>query len=207
MLSDIWQNNEIVLRELGATRMRYSLRLHPDTVFSAVIEIEVEVARPRSGSLDLAYIVTGNIGDLVMPALAVGGRTDDLWQHTCFEAFVRNVSDEDYYEFNFAPSTQWASYGFSAYRSGMRVAAEIDTPRITVATSPGQYILQARLELDQVPPSPPSVRGGGEKRPIWRLGLSAVIEQTGGVQSYWALTHPPGKADFHHSDCFAVELA
>jgi hypothetical protein len=40
----------------------------------------------------------------------------------------------------------------------------------------------------------------------WRLGLSAVIEETSGRISYWALAHPPGKADFHHSDCFAHEL-
>ena len=42
---------------------------------------------------------------------------------------------------------------------------------------------------------------------IWRLGLSAVIEETNGDTSYWALAHPAGKADFHHADCFAYELA
>jgi hypothetical protein len=41
---------------------------------------------------------------------------------------------------------------------------------------------------------------------VWRLGLSAVIEETNGTISYWAVAHPPGKADFHHSDCFALEL-
>jgi hypothetical protein len=40
----------------------------------------------------------------------------------------------------------------------------------------------------------------------WRLGLSAVIEETSGRKSYWALAHPPGKPDFHHADCFAYEL-
>jgi hypothetical protein len=25
--------------------------------------------------------------------------------------------------------------------------------------------------------------------------------------SYWALVHPPGKADFHHADSFAVEFS
>jgi hypothetical protein len=34
----------------------------------------------------------------------------------------------------------------------------------------------------------------------WRIGLAAVIEDTSGHKSYWALVHPPGKADFHHSD-------
>jgi len=40
----------------------------------------------------------------------------------------------------------------------------------------------------------------------WRLGLSALIEEPSGHKSYWALAHPPGKADFHHPDCFAHEL-
>lgn len=40
-----------------------------------------------------------------------------------------------------------------------------------------------------------------------RVGLSAVIEETDGTKSYWALRHPPGPPDFHHPDCFAVELA
>jgi hypothetical protein len=33
-----------------------------------------------------------------------------------------------------------------------------------------------------------------------------VIEDMTGEFSYWALAHPPGKPDFHHSDCFAHEL-
>jgi len=40
----------------------------------------------------------------------------------------------------------------------------------------------------------------------WRLGLAAVIEETNGRMSYWALKHPLGKADFHQTDGFALEL-
>jgi hypothetical protein len=40
----------------------------------------------------------------------------------------------------------------------------------------------------------------------WRLGVSAVIEETSGRKSYWALTHTPGKADFHHADGFSLTL-
>jgi hypothetical protein len=42
---------------------------------------------------------------------------------------------------------------------------------------------------------------------LWRLGLSALIEDTGGHKSYWALAHPPGKPDFHHADSFAHEFS
>ena len=58
--------------------------------------------------------------------------SDELWQHTCFEAFVRASSGSEYYEFNFSPSTQWAVYRFTDYRNGMCVAAEVSTPPIDV---------------------------------------------------------------------------
>jgi hypothetical protein len=178
--------------------MRQALRLHPDSHCSAVTQIEAEVARPHAGSLVLSYFVTGKIGDLRMPPVVSPARTDELWWHTCFEAFVGTAADAAYYEFNFAPSTQWAAYRFSSYRSGMRVATEISAPRIDVQSSPERYTLQAALPLD-------GLSGLPHDAP-WRLGLAAVIEETSGRLSYWALAHPPGKPDFHHSDCFAHEF-
>jgi hypothetical protein len=179
--------------------MRLPLRLHPDSICSAVTSIDVAVARPRGGGLLLLYVVTGKIADLRIPPAATAARTDDLWRHTCFEAFLGGPADAAYYEFNFAPSTQWAAYRFDGYRSGMQAAAEMSAPRIDVQSSPERFTLQAALELDRL-----SGLAGGARG---RLGLSAVIEEMSGRISYWALAHPPGKADFHHSDCFAHELS
>jgi len=178
--------------------MRQALRLHPDSLCFAATHIEVEVARPRAGSLVFRYFVNGKIGDLRIPPVTSATRTEQLWQSTCFEAFIRSSANGAYYEFNFAPSTQWAAYGFSGYRSGMRVATEISAPPIEVQTSPTLFTLQASLELDQLSTLP-----NGDK---WRLGLSALVEETNGRKSYWALAHPQGKPDFHHSDCFAHEF-
>jgi hypothetical protein len=44
------------------------------------------------------------------------------------------------------------------------------------------------------------------KNLAWRVGVSAVVENADSSLSYWALRHPPGKPDFHHPDCFALEL-
>lgn len=158
----------------------------------------MEVARPRTGPLVLNYVVTGRIGDLRLPPVTASARTDELWRHTCFETFVRTAAGPAYYEFNFAPSTQWAAYGFSGYRTGMRVANEIHPPHIEVQSTDERFTLEASLDLDRLPGLPSDA--------AWQLGLSAVIEEADGALSYWALAHPPGKADFHHSDCFALEL-
>jgi hypothetical protein len=183
--------------------MRQTLRLHPASLCAAVTQIEVEITRPQASRLALAYIVTGKIDDLVIPQVTAPARTDELWRHTCFEAFVRRPQGGAYYEFNFAPSTQWAAYQFGGYRSGMRVAAEIGDPRIEVQSNYERYILRASLELDGLLLPASGERGKGA---AWRLGLSAVIEEAGGRQSYWALAHPQGRPDFHHSDCFALEV-
>ena len=37
--------------------------------------------------------------------------------------------------------------------------------------------------------------------------FTAVIEETGGVKSFWALSHPAAKPDFHDPACFTAELA
>ena len=185
---------------------RRTLRVHPETVCAAVTQIEVDVARPRARSLVLTYVVTGKVGDLAMPPVADAVRADDLWQHTCFEAFLRRPSEAGYYELNFAPCTQWAAYRFSDYRAGRCIATEIGAPSITVESSLDRYFLRTSLELDQLK-LPFASRGANGRKAIWRLGLSAVIEETSGHRSYWALAHPPGKADFHHPDCFALEVA
>jgi hypothetical protein len=188
--------------------MRQALRLHPDSRCLAATRIEVEVAQPRAGSVLFSYVVTGTVGDLRMPPVMPAARADELWRHTCFEAFVRPSPGEAYYEFNFAPSTQWAAYRFDSYRSGMRLAAEIGAFRIDVQAAPARYTLQAKLDVSSLPPpSFPSSASGGGKGGGWRLGLSAVIEETSGRKSYWALAHPPGKPDFHHADCFALEFS
>ncbi len=169
--------------------MRRNLTRHPDTRCDAVTSITVAVTYTPRGDLRLEYNLIGDIAAIRFPPDAVSARTDNLWQHTCFEAFLKSTSDTGYAEFNFSPSTQWASYRFDGYRTGMTAADAM--PRIETQATATQFDLCAVLPL----PSSDA-----------RLGLSAVIEETSGRKSYWALAHPQGKPDFHHPDCFALEL-
>lgn len=179
--------------------MRQLLKLHPESRCSAVARIEAEVACPQMNILSLSYFVTGKMSDIHFPPTIESTRGDELWRHTCFEAFIRPSSSEEYYEFNFAPSTQWAAYRFSRYRSEMKVAEDIGAPRIEVQSDHGSYVLQASIVLDCL--------SSLTRKAAWRLGLSAVVEDTSGLKSYWALAHPPGKPDFHHDDCFAHTMS
>ena len=179
--------------------MRHALTRHPDSNCVAVTRIDVEVSRLGAGRLMLTYLVAGNLSELRLPPVTTSVRADELWQHTCFEAFVGTAVGASYYELNFAPSTEWATYRFGSYRSGVRVATEVGAPKIETQSAPDRFTLQASLNVDGLSALPRDVP--------WRLGLAAITEDTRGAKSYWALAHPPGKPDFHHFDCFALEFS
>lgn len=174
--------------------MRAELTAHPDWPSPAIERIWVEVERPSREALSFRYEVAGQVSLLRLPPQRPPVRTDGLWQATCFEAFLRPAGAEDYFEFNFAPSGDWAAYAFSGYREGMRPLEPLDAPVVIMAARPDRLAVEVNLSLP----------GLGD-RPR-RFGLSAVIEALDGTKSYWAVTHPSGKADFHHPDCFALEL-
>jgi len=167
--------------------MRQLLIVHPDSAGGAVTGIEVAVAR-SGGLLMLDYVVTGAIGQLALPAAAPPVRGDKLWEHSCFEAFIGE--QKNYLEINLTAGGAWAAYRFHGYRQGKRNAG-MHPPRIETERSAGRFALRAEVRINW-----------------WAgpLGLCAVIEEKSGRRSYWALAHPPGDPDFHHPDCFALEL-
>lgn len=155
--------------------------------------VEATISWPDPGRLALTYEVQGAISELLLPPPAKRERTDELWRHTCLEAFVGQAGDPGYYEFNLSPSTQWAAYRFSGYREGM-APAKVAAPATGFQAAEGACVLTATLALDQLAGLTPDAD--------WRLALTAVIEQRDGAKSYWALAHPPGRADFHHDAGF-----
>jgi hypothetical protein len=175
---------------------RVKLQRHPDCPPGRVIGMEAEVLRPSPAKLDLRFLVTGALDDVVLPEVTTPQRADGLWQHTCFEAFIAAMPG-GYYEFNLSPSTDWAAYRFSGYRADMS-AARVPPPRVAMQRRADRLELTAFLNL--------SDELGSYANLPWRVGLSAVIEDRNGRKSYWALAHAPGKPDFHHGDCFALDL-
>lgn len=171
---------------------------HPISTVLPALQIEVEVSPSGAGLLLLSYVVIGEVEAVVLPPSRPSGRSDGLWQHTCFEAFVRPSGASTYYEFNFSPSTRWAAYRFGSYRTEQRVADEAGQPRIEIDSTPRRYELRAALDLRRLTDVDVA---------SCRLGLSAVIEDTGGRLSCWALAHPGEKPDFHHPGGFVHSLA
>jgi hypothetical protein len=161
--------------------------------------VEAIISLSVTRTLAISYILIADSNRLCIPLAAVPRRADGLWQHTCFEAFIKASTSPVYYEFNFSPSGEWAAYAFHGYRDGGPLDDDRLDPAIFVKSEDDCLKLSAVIGLDRLPAIEPGR--------IFQLGLSAVIEAIDGSLSYWALKHPAEKPDFHHPDSFTLEFA
>ena len=130
----------------------------------------------------------------MLPPLAGKRRADNLWRRTCFEMFLQSSGSDAYVELNLSPDEGWAAYDFLGYRQGMANRPMPRQPDCTARVGGNTLIFDAAVPMAGLPSLP------------WRVGLTAVIEEEGGVMSWWALAHPPGPPDFHHPACLALAV-
>jgi hypothetical protein len=182
------------------------LLAHPDAPGGAVRNLEAHAEWGADGRLRLSWRLDADLAGLRLPAAAAPARADELWRHTCFEAFVAPLVggaqapiSGSYCELNFSPSGEWAAYRFSGYRSGMAALDLTAPPAARWRRRAQELTLEVALRAQDLLP--------GAATDALRIGLSAVIEDRSGTISYWALCHQDGKPDFHHADSFALELA
>lgn len=177
---------------------RFELVCHPASPRPAVSHLQVQLGSGTEGSLRLSYGLEGDIASLRIPSPAAAERADELWRHTCFEAFVSLAGSSSYLEINFSPSSRWALYRFDGYRRGMAPVMVRRAPEIAVRSSAGRLELDATVQLDEIT----ELRDPGK----WRVGLAAVVEADDGNVSYWALRHTCDKPDFHAAETFVARL-
>jgi hypothetical protein len=186
----------------GSAIARHVLLPHPVSEHGAVQglvqELAVTLRRGPGDQLSLEYHLRGDLPALRLPEPRPPARTDGLWRHTCFEAFIGHAGAREYWEFNFSPSGAWAAYHFSAYREGMAPLMKGAPPEIRQQAGDETLALEVALDLSWLARAP---AGAG-----LRLGVAAVIEDRARVLSYWALKHPAEKPDFHHADGFVIDL-
>ncbi len=168
---------------------------HPAGGCDAVRRIAV-VASRAADALDISFRVEGEVSQLAIPAAGAPQRSDGLWQHSCFEAFLQAGGAEAYLEFNFSPSGAWAAYCFSARRRG-RESPVLTAPRTEVRRGPDWLTMNVRLS--------PAAIAEFAGMPI-SVGLAAVIEDRHGALSWWALAHRAAAPDFHDPATFTMRL-
>ncbi len=177
------------------------LLCHPATPAPPINRIDASLVWLADDSIAFRYCLRGDMARLRIPAERSTERTSLLWEHTCFEAFVGLDGEENYREFNFSPSGQWAAFDFTAYRQRSAEDPVIDTPLISTRLTDGRLELEAVVKLHDLP----KATSGNS----WSVGLSAVVETVDtvdGSHSYWALHHPSPRPDFHHAAGFLARF-
>ena len=170
---------------------------HPALPPGPVKGVEVCAAHEGAELISFCYKLCGSLGEVRIPPRRAPVRADELWRHTCFEAFLKAPGESCYRELNFSPSDEWAAYRFDAYRAGMAVDPGLEVPQIEVRSAADALELRARVRLPAVLCAAPALA----------VALAAVVESIDGTLSYWALRHAGAKPDFHHPEGFMLELA
>lgn len=175
------------------------LRPHFHSPRDAVRRIGVDIGLdPGSGVLQVRYRIEGDIGRLALPTTDFARRGDGLWQHTCFEAFLRPDASESYHEFNFAPSGDWAAYRFSTRRSD-RSLPDLPAPLVRFRSAREYCDLSADIHIPALPELATAR--------VIHAGMAAVVETDEGGLSWWALSHGAEKPDFHDPATFLLQVA
>lgn len=166
----------------------FNLQPFPGKGFSEECRINVKI-RKFLESLHISFELHARLDALVIPLFdpATAMRTDNLWEHTCFEIFIGGKDREAYHEFNLSPSGAWNVYSFKGYREGM-----ITEPAITSLPFCVRRVTERGLDL--------TIEIDNSLVPITAdtlIGISAVVEHSTGLKTYWAINHPRPTPDFH----------
>lgn len=142
----------------------------------------------RGHDITCRWRLEGALDKIMCPPRAASPqRKMSLWEHTCFEFFIGGTEESGYFEFNLSPSGHWNSFSFNGARTGMCQTSALCCTASAIEGPDAQHlVVQARLNF--VPPAAAD---------RYRVGVSAVIEDTAGERHYYALSHDGPHPDFH----------
>lgn len=150
----------------------------------------------QANQLMVYYLLTGDISSVFLPVKsAVPQRKDELWKRTCFELFLAIKDQPAYWEFNFSPSGDWNVYRMGAYRRiDFHEESSIKQVRLEMNRESDALALNVTVDLSSIVQGEQSIE----------TGITAVVQTKDGDVTYWALTHPGPRADFHNREGFIL---
>ncbi|MBV1878945.1 MAG: DOMON-like domain-containing protein [Pseudomonadales bacterium] len=158
---------------------------------------QISVQLDYQQQLRLRYNLFGKLDDINIPLPTNAAvRRDNLWQHTCFECFIKSPANNRYWEFNFSPGGDWNCYQFESYRQGMSHQATAQ-PKMDLI-----YRDQQRLQFEVMLEIPSELTAQIDIT----VGLAAVLKIHDNSYSYWALQHSADQPDFHRQEDFIFRL-
>jgi hypothetical protein len=174
----------------------FSLMPFPDPALPG-IEISGRIERDYD-KLSIRFFLTGDIKEIqIPPAASRPCRADELWRATCFEFFLAIDRQPQYWEFNLSPSGNWNVYRMDAYRRvGFREEPLVEQLQLKPRRNVDCISLAADVDLSTIIPH-------GQ---IMQAGVTSIIQTRFGHETYWALSHPAPRPDFHLRKSFLLQL-
>ncbi len=157
---------------------------------SDTIELSGDLQVFASGVVKLVFEWRDSDLEIIFPKSPEGGRHLNLWQQTCFEAFIKSETS-DYFEINLSTKGAWNVYRFDSYRSPQPPQEFPGAELLECSFTPGK--LEARFLIP-----------GANLKNV-TAGLTAVMLLASGRTTYWSTRHAEGKPDFHLSENFTLE--
>ena len=152
-------------------------------------------ARWSEGNLTLHFHLQHKGDDVLLPPSEESiQRTDGLWEHTCFEAFVSQDDQQSYYEINLCPNGNWNMYRLTGYRENLQPEASIERMPVEINLTESSLELSCNISLDSLV----------EKDKPLEISLTAVLEHPVKGCSFWAWKHSGKEADFHLRDSLTL---
>ena len=166
-----------------------------DSNTAPAIAIKGNIERQHN-QLKIEYKLKGALQIIIPKQSDSPTRQYDLWEHTCLEFFLGLKDSTRYWEFNLSPAKHWNVFHFLNYRQNIAEEMAFNSLPFKVLLENDSLLLNLEVNLDKII-SPES---------DLEVGITTVVEDRQQQLSYWALTHPTKKPDFHHRDSFIIEL-
>lgn len=96
-----------------------------------------------------------------------------IWEHTCFELFLKNKHGEDYYEINLAANTMhWNAFYFSHYRSSpLTESTDIVLKKVSASKNHFAFSLKSTELISNYDIHPKAIIYGDHGEPIYLSNL------------------------------------
>ncbi|MBL7542962.1 MAG: hypothetical protein JNL11_04055 [Bdellovibrionaceae bacterium] len=120
---------------------------------------------------------------------------ENLWTTTCFEIFLKNSQEHDYYEFNFNAKGEWNIFYFSEYRQRKDILNHSLELKFAHQVTMERSRLNFQIDLKKL-----------DKLKIpCQVNMATIVKTALGV-TYWSQKHNDQKADFHDPNNFTLKL-
>jgi hypothetical protein len=178
--------------------MQHNFNLKPFSKLERSLQFELSGNLERlDRMLYVKYILSGDLSTVEIPPLAtMPTRQHELWLNTCFEFFIAIPHQTNYWEFNLSPAGHWNIYSFTDYRQGMEWETAVTQLPFQIQIQDNCCQLTLAFDLSSIITTDSALK----------VGISAVVKIDRDLVTYWALTHPSTKADFHQRESFSLDL-